>query len=234
MLIVDNIQVNYGRNCAVRGASLKVEQGQLVTLLGANGTGKTTILNCIFGFLKSKGGSITYEGARINNLKPERVVKLGISQVSQNRDLFSEMTVLDNLKLGGILVRDEKKREENLRKVYHWFPILKERERQTAGSLSGGEQQMLAIGRALMLRPSCIMLDEPTTGLAPKIVKEISMIINNLNAEGMSVLWVEQNAIVATSIAQYYYILREGTVVAEGRTSDLPENKKEYFKNFYI
>jgi branched-chain amino acid transport system ATP-binding protein len=234
MLIVDNIQVNYGRNCAVRGASLKVEQGQLVTLLGANGTGKTTILNCICGFLKSKGGSITYEGARINNLKPERVVKLGISQVSQNRDLFSEMTVLDNLKLGGILVRDEKKREENLRKVYHWFPILKERERQTAGSLSGGEQQMLAIGRALMLRPSCIMLDEPTTGLAPKIVKEISMIINNLNAEGMSVLWVEQNAIVATSIAQYYYILREGTVVAEGRTSDLPENKKEYFKNFYI
>jgi branched-chain amino acid transport system ATP-binding protein len=162
------------------------------------------------------------------------VVRLGICQVSQNRDLFNEMTVLDNLKLGGLLESDEKRKEENLLKVYHWFPILKDREKQTAGSLSGGEQQMLAIGRALMLRPSCIILDEPTTGLAPKIVKEISGIINNLNAEGMSVLWVEQNAIVATSIAQYYYILREGTVVAEGRTSDLPENKKEYFKNYYI
>jgi branched-chain amino acid transport system ATP-binding protein len=234
MLIINNIQVNYGRNCAVRGACLKVEPRQLVALLGANGTGKTTILNSISGFLKLKSGSISYRGERIDKLKPDHVVRLGICQVSQNRDLFNEMTVLDNLKLGGLLESDEKRKEENLLKVYHWFPILKDREKQTAGSLSGGEQQMLAIGRALMLRPSCIILDEPTTGLAPKIVKEISGIINNLNAEGMSVLWVEQNAIVATSIAQYYYILREGTVVAEGRTSDLPENKKEYFKNYYI
>ncbi len=234
MLRVDNIEVYYGKNRAIQNVSLRVEEGQLVTLMGANGTGKTTILNCISGFLKQKKGSINYKGKRIDKFRAEQVVQFGISQVSQNRDLFSGMSVLDNLILGGILEKDKKKLEENFQRVYQWFPVLKERQKQAAGSLSGGEQQMLAIGRALMLRPSCILLDEPTTGLAPLMVKEITKIIGNMVVEGMSVLWVSQDAIMATALAQFYYILRDGKVVAEGKTSNLPQNKKEFFKNYYI
>ncbi len=234
MLSVENIEVYYGKNRAIQNMSLRVEKRQLVTLMGANGTGKTTILNCISRFLRHKKGTIHYEGKRIDKFRAEQVVQLGISQVSQNRDLFSGMSVYDNLRLGGILEKDEKKLEGNFQRVYQWFPVLREREGQAAGSLSGGEQQMLAIGRALMLRPSCILLDEPTTGLAPLIVKEIIKIIGNMIAEGMSVLWVSQDAIKATALAQYYYILRDGKVVAEGSTSSLPENKKEYFKCYYI
>ena len=234
MLSVENIEVYYGKNRAIQNVSLRVGKRQLVTLLGANGTGKTTILNCISRFLRHKKGTIQYEGKGIDKFRAEQVVQLGISQVSQNRDLFSGMSVYDNLRLGGILEKDEKKLEGNFQRVYQWFPVLREREGQAAGSLSGGEQQMLAIGRALMLRPSCILLDEPTTGLAPLVVKEIIKIIGNMIAEGMSVLWVSQDAIKATALAQYYYILRDGKVVAEGSTSSLPENKKEYFKNYYI
>jgi len=234
MLRVENIDVYYGKNRALQNVSLRVEKGQLVTLMGANGTGKTTILNCISRFLRHKKGTIHYEEKRIDKFRAEQVVQLGISQVSQNRDLFSGMSVYDNLRLGGILETDEKKLEGNFQRVYQWFPVLREREGQAAGSLSGGEQQMLAIGRALMLRPSCILLDEPTTGLAPLIVKEIIKIIGNMIAEGMSVLWVSQDAIKATALAQYYYILRDGKVVAEGSTSSLPENKKEYFRSYYI
>lgn len=234
MLRVENIEVYYGKTQAIQNVSLRVEEGQLVTLMGANGTGKTTILNCISGFLKQKRGSINYRGKRIDKFRAEQVVQFGISQVSQNRDLFSGMSVYDNLRLGGLLEKDKKRLEENFQRVYQWFPLLREREKQAAGSLSGGEQQMLAIGRALMLRPSCILLDEPTTGLAPLIVKEIVKIIGNMIGEGMSVLWVSQDAIMATALAQYYYILRDGKVVAEGETSNLPQNKKEFFKGYYI
>ncbi len=234
MLRVDHIEVYYGKNRAIQNVSLRVEEGQLVALMGANGTGKTTILNCISGFLKQKRGSINYKGKRIDKFRAEQVVQFGISQVSQNRDLFSGMSVLDNLILGGILEKDKKKLEENFQRVYQWFPVLRERQKQAAGSLSGGEQQMLAIGRALMLRPTCILLDEPTTGLAPLMVKEITKIIGNMVVEGMSVLWVSQDAIMATALAQFYYILRDGKVVAEGKTSNLPQNKKEFFKNYYI
>ena len=234
MLRVENIEVYYGKNRAIQDVSLRVEEGQLVTLMGANGTGKTTILNCISRFLRQKRGSIHYGGRRIDKFRAEQVVQLGISQVSQNRDLFSGMSVYDNLSLGGILEKDEKKFEANFQRVYQWFPVLREREKQAAGSLSGGEQQMLAIGRALMLRPSCILLDEPTTGLAPLIVKEIVKIIGNMIGEGMSVLWVSQDAIMATAVAYYYYILRDGKVVAEGKTLNLPQNKKEFFKTYYI
>ena len=234
MLSVDNIDVYYGKNRAIQNVSLRVEEGQLVTLMGANGTGKTTILNCISGFLKQKRGAINYKGKRIDKFRAEQVVQFGISQVSQNRDLFSGMSVYDNLRLGGILEKDKIRLEENFQRVYQWFPLLRQREKQAAGSLSGGEQQMLAIGRALMLRPSCILLDEPTTGLAPLIVKEIIKIIGNMIGEGMSVLWVSQDAIKATSLAQYYYILRDGKIVAEGSTSNLPQNKKEFFKSYYI
>lgn len=234
MLRVDHIEVYYGKNRAIQNVSLRVEEGQLVTLMGANGTGKTTILNCISGFLKQKRGSINYKGKRIDKFRAEQVVQFGISQVSQNRDLFSGMSVLDNLILGGILEKDKKKLEENFQRVYQWFPVLRERQKQAAGSLSGGEQQMLAIGRALMLRPTCILLDEPTTGLAPLMVKEITKIIGNMVVEGISVLWVSQDAIMATALAQFYYILRDGKVVAEGKTSNLPQNKKEFFKNYYI
>jgi len=234
MLRVENIEVYYGKNRAIQDVSLRVEKGQLVTLMGANGTGKTTILNCISRFLRQKRGSIHYEEKRIDKFRAEQVVQLGISQVSQNRDLFSGMSVVDNLSLGGILEKDEKKLGENFQRVYQWFPVLRERGEQAAGSLSGGEQQMLAIGRALMLRPSCILLDEPTTGLAPLMFKEIVKIIGNMISEGMSVLWVSQDAIMATALAQYYYILRDGKVVAEGKTSNLPQNKKEFFKTYYI
>ena len=234
MLRIENIEVYYGKNRAIQDVSLRVEEGQLVTLMGANGTGKTTILNCISRFLRQKRGSINYGGKRIDKFRAEQVVQLGISQVSQNRDLFSGMSVYDNLSLGGILEKDEKKLEANYQRVYQWFPVLREREKQAAGSLSGGEQQMLAIGRALMLRPSCILLDEPTTGLAPLIVKEIVKIIGNMIGEGMSVLWVSQDAIMATALAHYYYILRDGKVVAEGKTFTLPQNRKEFFKTYYI
>jgi branched-chain amino acid transport system ATP-binding protein len=234
MLSVENIHVFYGKIAAVKGLSLKVEKGQIVTLLGANGTGKTTVLNTISGFLRSSKGSITYNDQKISNLRSDKIVRLGLVQVSQNRDLFPALSVYDNLMLGGLLQKNSQLLSEALDRVYEYFPILKKRKSQDAGLLSGGEQQMLAIGRALMSSPEFILLDEPTTGLAPLIVKNITEIIKIINEQGITILWVEQNAITAISIADYLYILRDGRVVYEGVPGDLPENKKDFFREYYI
>lgn len=234
MLSIENIHVFYGKVAAVKGLSLKVKKGQIVTLLGANGTGKTTALNTVSGFLRPTKGSITYKNQTINTLRSDKIVRMGLVQVSQNRDLFPALSVYDNLMLGGLLQKNSQSLHETLDRVYEYFPILEKRKTQDAGLLSGGEQQMLAIGRALMSNPEFILLDEPTTGLAPLIVKSIAEIIKIINEQGITILWVEQNAITAISVADYVYILRDGRVVYEGAPSELPENKKEFFRQYYI
>ncbi len=234
MLSIENLHVFYGKVPAIKGLSLKVERGQIVTLLGANGTGKTTVLSTISGFLPAAKGIITYNNQTINHLRADKIVRMGLVQVSQNRDLFPDLSVYDNLFLGGILQKNSKSLSEAFDRVYEYFPILKKRKRQNAGSLSGGEQQMLAIGRALMSDPEFILLDEPTTGLAPLVVKNISEIIKTIRDEGITILWVEQNAVGAVSMADYLYILRDGKVVYEGGPGDLPANKKDFFRQYYI
>jgi len=234
MLLVDKIDVYYEKIRAIEAVSLKVSEGQLVALLGANGTGKTTILNAISGFLKVTNGTIRYGDKRIDKLRPDEIVRNGIVQVSQNRDLFPDLSVSDNLGIGAVLQRDNTVIAKSLERVFEHFPILQERNKQLAWSLSGGEQQMLAIARALMSQPKLLLLDEPTTGLAPIIVREIARIIRTIRREGTTILLVEQNALLATSLADYFYILRDGKVVAQGDTKSLPENKKEYFRKYYI
>jgi branched-chain amino acid transport system ATP-binding protein len=234
MLLVENIEVYYGKICAIKEVSLSVDEGKLVLLLGANGTGKTTILNTISGFLCPRRGTIHYEGERTDKLRPDEIVKMGIVQVSQNRDLFPVLTVLDNLLLGAVLEKDSKTVEGSLSRVFKYFPRLREREKQLAGALSGGEQQMLAIGRALMSQPKLLLLDEPTTGVAPLLVAALGKIIRGIKEERTTILLVEQNAVMAVRLADYYYVLREGKVVKEGLTGSLPENIRDYFREYYI
>lgn len=234
MLVLDQVDVHYGKIPAVKQVSLKIGENHLVALLGANGTGKTTIVNTISGFLRIKRGKIVYKDKRIDNLRADQIVDRGIVQVSQNRDLFTELSVMDNLILGAIREKDSTAVNESLERIFRYFPILENRRKQKAGSLSGGQQQMLAIGRALMSRPGLILLDEPSTGLAPLVFKSIVDIIITIRNEGIAVLWVEQNALTALSLADYFYILREGEVCCEGPIESLPENKKEFLRKYYI
>ena len=234
MLVLDKVDVHYGKIPAVKQVSMKVGEKQLIALLGANGTGKTTILNTISGFLRVKRGRIVYRDKRIDNLRADQIVGRGIVQVSQNRDLFTELSVVDNLILGAVREKNSTAVNESFRRIFRYFPILENRKKQEAGSLSGGEQQMLAIGRALMSRPELILLDEPTTGLAPLVVRSIVDIIGTIKSEGITVLWVEQNALTAISLAEYFYILREGEVCSEGTRASLPEDKKNFLRKYYI
>lgn len=234
MLVLDKVDVHYGKIPAVKQVSMKVGEKQLIALLGANGTGKTTILNTISGFLRVKRGRIVYRDKRIDNLRADQIVGRGIVQVSQNRDLFTELSVVDNLILGAVREKNSTAVDESFRRIFRYFPILENRKKQEAGSLSGGEQQMLAIGRALMSRPELILLDEPTTGLAPLVVRSIVDIIGTIKSEGITVLWVEQNALTAISLAEYFYILREGEVCSEGTRASLPEDKKNFLRKYYI
>ncbi|HZJ84808.1 MAG TPA: ABC transporter ATP-binding protein [Syntrophomonadaceae bacterium] len=231
MLKVNDINVYYGAIHALKGVSINVEQGNIVTLIGANGAGKTTTLKTISGLLRPKSGSIIFKSQEITKTPPEKIVGLGISQVPEGRRVFSTMSVQENLEMGAFLRKDKKGIQEDFEVIFTRFPRLKERRKQLAGTLSGGEQQMLAMGRALMARPELLLMDEPSMGLAPLLVKEIFEIIMDINNRGTTVLLVEQNAHMALSIAHYAYVLETGKIVLAGTAQELmnsEEVKKAY------
>ncbi len=221
MLKVEDINVYYGAIHAIKGISLEVKKGEIVTLIGANGAGKSTILRTISGLLKPKTGKIDFEGQNIAGIAAQHIVKSGISQVPEGRRIFANMTVMENLDLGAYVRSDKAGIQEDLKMVFSRFPRLEERKTQEAGTLSGGEQQMLAMGRALMSRPRLLLLDEPSMGLAPLLIKEIFSIIQDINKTGTTVLLVEQNANMALSIANRAYVLETGRITLAGPAKDL-------------
>jgi branched-chain amino acid transport system ATP-binding protein len=226
MLKVENLDVYYGAVHALKGISLHAEQGEIVTLIGANGAGKTTLLRSISGLVPSRSGRVLFEGREITKTPAHEIVGLGISQAPEGRLVFSNMSVEDNLELGAYRRRDRAGIREDRDEVYRLFPRLLERHKQTAGTLSGGEQQMLAIGRAMMSRPRLLLLDEPSLGLAPLLVREIFKTIRTINARGVTVLLVEQNAHMALSIAGRGYVLETGQVRLEAPARDLLSNEE--------
>jgi branched-chain amino acid transport system ATP-binding protein len=231
MLKVDNLHVYYGGIHALKGISLEVPENKIVTLIGANGAGKSTTLRTISSLVPSTSGKITFLGQDITNKKTADIVKDGITLVPEGRRIFSNLTVLENLKMGAYARTDKLGIKKDIDFVYKIFPRLKEREWQTAGTLSGGEQQMLAIGRALMSRPKLMMMDEPSLGLAPLLVKEVFDVIKHIHSDGMTILLIEQNATAALQIADYGYVLETGKIVLEGTGQELannPEVKKAY------
>lgn len=221
MLTINDINVFYGAIHAIKGVSLEVNEGEIVTLIGANGAGKSTILRTISGLLKPKTGSIQFEGQDIAGMPAHEIVKTGISQVPEGRRIFAEMSVLENLELGAFTRKDKDGIKADMELVFERFPRLKERIGQLAGTLSGGEQQMLAMGRALMSRPRLLLLDEPSMGLAPLLIKEIFAIIQDINKTGTTVLLVEQNANMALSIAHRAYVLETGRITLSGDAKEL-------------
>lgn len=221
MLEVKNLQVSYGVIKAIRGVSFQVDEGEIIALIGANGAGKTTILESITGLLTPQEGSISFEGQELIKVPTHDIVKLGIAHIPEGRRIFANQTVYENLKLGGYTNSNKEETEELLEKVYKRFPRLKERSKQVAGTLSGGEQQMLAMGRALMSKPRIILMDEPSMGLSPIFVNEIFEIIEEINQSGTTVLLVEQNAKKALSIADRAYVLETGNIVIEGTADKL-------------
>lgn len=231
MLEIKDINVHFGVIHALKGISFTVNEGEIVTLIGANGAGKTTTLRTISGLKKLTSGNIIFEGKDISNSSAQDRVKLGISQAPEGRRVFSTMTVLENLELGAFLRKDKKGIAEDLKMVYEHFPILADRRKQAAGTLSGGEQQMLAIGRALMSRPRLLLLDEPSMGLAPLLVQEIFNIIMGINKAGTTILLVEQNASMALQIANRAYVMETGSIVLSGTGEELMQSediKKAY------
>ncbi len=230
LLNVDGINVYYGAIHAIKDVSFHVEEGEIVTLIGANGAGKTTTLQTISGLLRSKTGSITFEGKNISAISPNKLVSHGLAQVPEGRRIFLQMTVEENLEMGAY-TQPSGGVAQDLERVFSLFPRLKERRRQVSGTLSGGEQQMLAMGRALMSHPRLLMLDEPSMGLAPLLVEQIFEIIQNLNHNGSTILLVEQNAQMALSVAHRGYVLETGKVVTTGTGSELiesPDIKRAY------
>lgn len=226
ILQVKDLIVNYGIINAVKGVSFNINEGEIVSLIGANGAGKTTILKTISGLLKPKSGKIIYEGKAIQQQKAPKLVKAGISQVPEGRHIFSGLSVMENLQMGAFLIKDHQKIKQNFSEVFERFPILKQRARQDAATLSGGEQQMLAMGRALMANPKLILLDEPSMGLAPIFINEIFDIIKEINKHGTTVLLIEQNAKKALSISDRGYVLSTGKVQLAGSGTDLLANKE--------
>ena len=221
MLKIDNIHVYYGAIHALKGVSLEVRKGEIVTLIGANGAGKSTTLRTVSGLLAPKSGAITFLGENIAGTPAHEIVKHGISQVPEGRRIFAEMSVQENLELGAFTRKDKDGVAKDFEIVYNRFPRLEERRKQQAGTLSGGEQQMLAMGRALMSRPKLLLLDEPSMGLAPLLIKEIFSIIEDINREGTTVLLVEQNANMALSIAHRAYVMETGRITLQGAAKDL-------------
>jgi branched-chain amino acid transport system ATP-binding protein len=225
MLTIDNINVYYGAIHALKGISVAVNEGEIVTLIGANGAGKSTILRTVSGLLKPKTGQISFEGQTISAMAAQSIVKLGISQVPEGRRIFANMSVLENLELGAYIRSDKSEIKQDMDTVFERFPRLAERKQQLAGTLSGGEQQMLAMGRALMSRPRLLLLDEPSMGLAPLLVKEIFKIIKEINESGTTILLVEQNANMALSIAHRAYVLETGRITLSGTARELAESE---------
>ena len=231
LLEVQDIQVYYGMIQALKGVSFSVNEGEVIALIGANGAGKTTTLHTVTGLLRAKSGHIIYDGQDITKVPPHKIVTMGMAHVPEGRRVFAELSVYENLKLGAYTRKDKKEIEETLARVYKSFPRLEERKNQLAGTLSGGEQQMLAMGRALMSHPKIILMDEPSMGLSPIFVNEIFDIIQEVSKSGTTVLLVEQNAKKALSIADRAYVLETGKIVLEGKASDLLNNdsiKKAY------
>ena len=231
LLEVHDLNVYYGVIQALKGINFKVNEGEIVALIGANGAGKTSTMQSIVGLIQSKTGNIIFDDKDITKMATHTIVSIGMSQVPEGRRIFQELTVYENLLMGAFLQKDKKKIKEALADVYELFPRLKERRNQIAGTLSGGEQQMLAISRALMNRPKLLMLDEPSMGLSPLLVQEVFGIIKKIHEAGTTILLVEQNAKMALKIADYAYVLETGKIVLEGKASELLKNddiKKAY------
>lgn len=225
-LKIENLAVSYGSIKALKGINIEVEEGKVVALLGANGAGKTTTLKTLSGLVTAESGAIKLNGTEITNVSAEKITVLGMVQSPEGRQIFSDITVEENLRVGAFTVKDKKEIARNFEKVYKYFPRLEERKKQMAGTLSGGEQQMLAIARALMASPKVLLLDEPSLGLAPLIVQDIFKIVKEINEEGTTVLIIEQNALQTLKIADYGYVLEIGEISMEGKASDLIQDKR--------
>lgn len=232
MLKIDRLEVFYGDVQVLWGVSIQVAEKRLAALVGANGAGKSTTLNAVSGLLRPRRGSIEFNGERIDQAAPSRVVELGISQVPEGRRLFSEMSVRENLELGSFMAQARRRREESLDWVFAVFPVLKERQKQMAGTLSGGEQQMVAVGRGLMARPKLLMLDEPSLGLAPILVREVFRVIERVSSEGVTILLVEQNVKHTLTVATRAYVLENGRIILEGKGPELLND--EHIKKAYL
>lgn len=232
MLKIENLQVAYGGIQALRGIDIEVPDGKIVTLIGANGAGKSTTLRTISGLVKASGGSVTYDGTELLGMPINKILEAGIAQVPEGRRVFENLTVLENLKAGAYLRKDKAGVEKDVQWVYELFPRLRERSWQLAGTLSGGEQQMLAVGRGLMSRPKVLMMDEPSLGLAPLVVQGIFDIIREINRQGVTILLIEQNANMALKVADYAYVLETGRITLNGTGAELLAN--ESVKEAYL
>lgn len=232
MLEVQNIHCSYGNIEVLKSISFRIYQGQIVTLIGANGAGKTTTLKALSGLIPLTKGKVTFKGIDITNLRPDKIVRAGIAQVPEGRQVFPELSVYDNLQLGGYSVKDKRLVKERLESIFKKFPRLEERKKQPAGTLSGGEQQMLAIGRALISRPELLLLDEPSMGLSPKLVGEVFDIIEEIRDQGTTIFLVEQNANMALSIADWAYVLQTGEIVLSASGQETADN--EVVKKAYL
>ena len=226
MLKIENLHIKYGAIHAVKGIDIEVNEGEIVTLIGANGAGKTSILKALSGLVKPSEGTITYDGKVLNKKSAQDIMKAGISHVPEGRRIFADMTVLENLELGAYQRKDKEGIKKDLEAIYERFPILKDRSKQAAGTLSGGEQQMLAIGRAIMGHPRLLMLDEPSMGLAPLVIDELFEKIVEINKSGTPVLLVEQNAKLALKVSDRAYILERGNISLSGKSKDLINDKR--------
>jgi len=231
MLEVQEIDLYYGRSQILRGVSMSVTEGKAFALLGANGAGKTTTLKTISGILIPKSGRIFFAGREINGLSTEKIVKLGVAHIPQDRELFNNMTVLENLELGATVRKDRKGIERDLQRIFDYFPILEERVSQRTATLSGGEQKMLAIGRGLMSNPKLLLMDEPSAGLAPLLVAQMSQLISRMNFDGLTILLVEQNVRMALSLTSHSYIIRAGEIVFSGESSKLLD--EEIYRTYF-
>lgn len=221
MLQVKELRVHYGKAEALKGVSIQVSRGSIVTLIGANGSGKTSVMRAISGLKRLFSGEVWFRGGRIDGLGPHKIVRLGIAHIPEGRRVIMTLTVLENMEIGAYLRKKKWEIAESLEKIYGHFPVLKDRRKQVAGSLSGGEQQMLATARALMTNPKLLLMDEPSLGLSPLLVKEVGKIITDIHKEGVGIILVEQNAHMALKLAQRAYVLEVGSVVLEGDAADL-------------